>query len=103
MDGVRPHSCVLWNGGGVCCCPARSSGVAHALLIPVQYSSVPQSCRAPFSAGCAVRVVCVSVLFVWWGSLLPVPPPRRGGGWGHRGWWGGVTRWGGMVTEGRVL
>lgn len=31
---------------------------------------------------CAVRVV---------GYPLRAPPPRRGGGWGHRGWWGAVV------------
>lgn len=33
---------------------------------------------------------CVSVLFVWWGILCPLPP-RSGGGWGRRGWWGGIA------------
>lgn len=33
---------------------------------------------------------CVSVVFVWWGILCPLPP-RRGGGWGHRGGWGGMA------------
>lgn len=43
---------------------------------------------------------CVSVVFVWWGILCPLPP-RRGGGWGHRGWWGGIAD-GGWHGEGRA-
>nr|DAU39214.1 MAG TPA: hypothetical protein [Caudoviricetes sp.] len=42
-------------------------------------------------------VVCV--LFVWWGILQSFPP-RRGGGWGCRGWWGGIAGWGGMALKG---
>lgn len=45
----------VWNGGGVyCCCPARCSGVARALLIPLQCWRVLLSCRALFLAGCVV-------------------------------------------------
>lgn len=45
----------VWNGGGVCCCcPARCSGVARALLIPVQCWRVLLSCRALFFARCVV-------------------------------------------------
>lgn len=100
MDGVHPHWCGVRNGGG-CCCPGRSSGVARATPIPVQYSSVLLSCRVLFVAGCVVRVgEYLSEVFVWWGILRP-PPPGRGGGWGCRGWWCGVTRRGGIVTEGR--
>lgn len=51
----------VWNGGGVCCCcPAQCSGVARALLIPLQYSSVLLSCRALLPVGFGV-VVWVSV------------------------------------------
>ena len=32
----------------------------------------------------------VSVLFVWWGILCPLPP-HSGGGWGRRGWWDGIA------------
>lgn len=79
----------VWNGGGVyCCCLAQCSGMARALLIPLQYSSVLLSCRALFLAGCVVCGWCV--VFVWWG-ILCVLPPRRGGGWGRRGWWGGIA------------
>ena len=86
----------VWNGGGVyCCCPARCSGMARALLIPLQCWRVLLSCRALFLARCCGVVrVCVSVVFVWWG-ILCLLPPRRGGGWCRCGWWGG------MVREGR--
>lgn len=92
----------VWNGGGVCCCcPAQCSGVARALLIPLQCWRVLLSCHALFTARCCgVWCAGVSVLFVWWGILCPLPP-RRGGGWGHRGWWGAVVVVGGMVREGR--
>lgn len=43
---------------------------------------------------------CPSVLFVWWG-ILRLLPPRRGGGWGYRGWWGVWLVVGGMAMEGR--
>lgn len=44
---------------------------------------------------------CMSVVFVWWGILCPLPP-RRGCGWGHCGWWGAVVVVGGMTGEGRL-
>lgn len=92
----------VWNGGGVCCCcPSQCSGVARALLIPLQCWRVLLSCRALFHCQvCGVWVVSVSVLFVWWG-ILCLLPPRRGGGWGHRGWWGAVVD-GGWHGEGRA-
>ena len=43
---------------------------------------------------------CVSVLFVWWGILCPLPP-HVGGGWGHRRRAGGVVD-GGWHGEGRA-
>lgn len=52
----------VWNGGGVCCCcPAQCSGVARALLIPLQCWRVLQSCRAllPIRSGVVVWVVSV--------------------------------------------
>ena len=106
VSGWCPSLCcvLLWNGGGVRCAgPSQSSGVALVPLTPVQYSLVLRSCCVLLLAGC-VRCVgeCVSVLFVWWGILRPLPP-RRGGGWGHCGWWGCGVVVGGMVDEGRVL
>lgn len=91
----------VWNGGGVCCCcPAQCGGVAHALLIPLQYSSVLLSCRVLLPAGCVVwvrvRVCAVRVV----GYPLSAPPSS----W----WWvgpslkGGVcVVVGGMMMEGR--
>lgn len=107
MDGVHPVLvCGVWNGGGVCCCwPALSSGVARAPPIPVHAECVLRSCHALCLAGCVVVWWCGGVCvcpysFVWWGILHSLPP-RRGGGWGHRGAVGGMTRVGGMVSEGR--
>ena len=80
----------VWNGGGVYCyCPAQCSGVALALLVPLQYSSVLRSCRVLFLAGCVVcgwRVCVCAVRVVgyplstspsswWW-----VGPLQKGGG-----------------------
>ena len=92
----------VWNSGGVHCCrPAQCSSVARALLIPLQCWRVLLSCRALFRATCCGGwVVGVSVLFVWWGILCPLPP-HSGGGWGHRGWWDGIAD-GGWHGEGRV-
>ena len=55
----------------------------------------------PHTVTCQVWCVggeCVSVLFVWWGILCPLPP-RHGGGWGHRGWWVAWLVKGGSVTN----
>ena len=92
----------VWNGGGVCCCcPAQCSGVARALLIPLQCWRVLLSCRVLFLPGAwCVGGGCVSVVFVWQG-ILCVLPPRRGGGWGHRGQWVAWRMVGGIVSEGR--
>lgn len=93
----------VWNGGGVyCCCPARCSGAARALLIPLQCWRVLQcvSCTVPLPGVWCVGGECVSVVFVWWG-ILCLLPPRRGGGWGHHGWWGGMVD-GGWHDEGRA-
>nr|DAO87848.1 MAG TPA: hypothetical protein [Caudoviricetes sp.] len=51
----------VWNGGGVCyCCPAQCSGVARALLIPLQCWRVLQcvSCTVLCQV-CGVWVVSV--------------------------------------------
>ena len=58
-------------------CPVRV--VQPRLPIPLQYSSVLQSCHALFVARCVVCGVCLSVVFVWWGILCALPP-RSGGG-----------------------
>ena len=90
--------------GVCCCCPAQCGGVARALLIPLQWWRVLLSCRALsrcLVCGWCVGGECVSVVFVWWGILCPLPP-HVGGGWGHCGWW--VASWmvDGMVSEGRL-
>ena len=75
MSGWCPSLFRVWNGGGVCCCcPAQCSGVARALLIPPQYSSVLRSCRALFIAGCGVWVsVCVCAVRVVGYPLSALP------------------------------
>lgn len=51
----------VWNGGGVCCCcPAQCSGVARALLIPLQCWRVLQL----MSYTVAYRVWCCGVVQV---------------------------------------
>lgn len=89
----------VWNGGGVCCCcPAQCSGVAHALLIPLQCWLVLLSCVHCSLPGvwCGVGE-CVSAVFVWWGIFCPLPP-LCGGGRGHRGWWAAWRVKGGGVA-----
>ena len=104
VSGWCPSLVRVSSGMAVVCAAVVLPGpvswpVPH--LIPVQYSSVLLSCDVLFSAECVVcGGVCVSVLFVWWGSLV-CTLPGIGAGWGHCGWWGGMTRWGGMVMEGR--
>lgn len=44
--------------------------------------------------------VCLSVLFVWWGVLRPLPP-RSGGGGGYRYRWGVCCGGGWHGEEGR--
>lgn len=92
----------VWNGGGVCCCPAQCSGAARALLIPLQYSSVLLSCRALLLARrCGAWVVSVC-LWCSCGGVSSVRSPLvvvEGGAIVD----GGVPSWmvGGMVSEGR--
>lgn len=92
----------VWNGGGVCCCcPAQCSGVARALLIPLQCWRVLLSCRALFFAWCrGVWVVGVCLCCSCGGVSSVRSPLVVDGGWGHRGWWGRVVVVGGMVLNG---
>ena len=101
MDGVHPPRCaLLWNGCDTCCAsPLQSSGAALALLIPPQYSSVLRLVSRTVSLpGAWCAVVRVSVVFVRWGILCPLPPLS----W----WWVGAlrmvgaVRWCGMVLKG---
>ena len=76
--GVYPRPCVLLNGGGVCCCPAWSSGVVWCVprlvrcvvvTIAVMLCTVLLPCPAVW-CGC----VCMFGVFVWWGILRLFPP-----------------------------
>lgn len=51
---------------------------------------------------CGVVRVTVSVCCSYGGVSSDYSPPRRGGGWGYRWVVGGMTRLGGVVSEGRV-
>jgi len=77
----------------VCAAVVLSGAVAwvRAPLIPVQYSSVLLSCRALFLTRCCGVWVVSACLWCSCGGVSSVRPPRRGGGWGHRGWWGGIV------------
>lgn len=96
----------VWNGGGVCCCcAAQCSGAARALLTPLQCWRLLLSCRALFLAGVwCVGGGCVSVLFVWWGILCPLPPSqwwRVGPSWmvgWYSGWWVAWRKKGGCAA-----
>lgn len=92
------------NGGGAyCCCPAQCDGVARALLIPLQYSSVLLSCCALFLARCCAVWVVGVCLWCSCGGVSSVCSPLAvvvGGAVVD----GGVA-WrmvGGMVSEGRL-
>ena len=102
MSGWCPSSSACGIAVVCCCCPAQCSGVARALLIPLQCWRVLQcvSCTVAYRVWCCGVGECLCVLFVWWGILCPLPP-RRGGGWGHRGRWGVVCGGGWHVGEGR--
>lgn len=101
MDGVHPPRCVEWRWCVLLLlsCPVRWCGSCPTHPIAVLASTAVMSCTVHCQV-CGVRVVSVSVVFVWWGILCPLPP-RRGGGWGHRGRWGGIVD-GGWHGEGRA-
>lgn len=97
MSGWRPSSSVC---GRAVVCAATVLPSAVAWLVPYsshcsthQYCCHVTQCSLP-GVWCAGGGR-VSVVFVWWG-ILCVLPPRRGGGWGHRGWLSA------MVSEGRL-
>lgn len=96
VDGVHPLRCVEWRWCVLLpSCPVRWWGLCPTHPTAVLASTAVMSCTIPLPGVWRVDGVCVSVLFVWWGILCALPP-RRGGGWGHRGWWCG------MVSEGRL-
>lgn len=103
MSGWRPFSSVC--GMAVGCAAAVLPG-AVVWLVPYSShcSASEYCCHVVHRSLLGVRVVgggCVSVLFVWWGILCALPP-RRGGGWGRRGWWAGIAD-GGWHGERRAV
>ena len=81
-------------------CPVQWCGSCPTHPTAVLASTAVVSCIVRCQVWCAGGG-CVSVVFVWWGILCPLPP-RCGGGWGYRGQWGAVVVVGGMVREGRL-
>lgn len=110
MDGIHPRPCVLLNGGGVCCCPARSSGVVWCGVVCALPCPVCGGEYCGHVAYCLVAVSCgvvwgeyLSEVFVWWGILCPPSPSSWWVGW-HGGWWGGMVMKGGCYcTDPPVL
>lgn len=87
----------------VCAAAVLPSAVVRLVPYSSHCSAGEYCCHVVYySLSCVWRVggECVSVVFVWWGILCPLPP-RRGGGWGRRERWGAVMVVGGMVSEGR--
>lgn len=82
--------------------PVRWCDLCLAHPGAVLATTAVMSCYCLVAMCCGVWVVCVSVLFVWWG-ILCLLPPRRGGGWGYRWVVGGITRWGGMALKGGAV
>ena len=81
-------------------CPVQWCGSCPPRPIAVLASTAVMSCAVHCQV-CGVWVVCVSVLFVWWGILCLLPPVVVVGGAVVDG---GVA-WrmvGGMVSEGRL-
>ena len=107
MSGWYPSSsCTPLNGGGVCCCAALSGPVLWPVprfVRCVAVSTAVMSCCCLVAMSCGVvQGEYLSAVFVWWGILRLSSPSS----W----WWvglslvvGGMTGWGGMVSEGRVL
>lgn len=93
--------CVEWRWCVLLlCCPVCWCGSCPTHPIAVLASTAVMSCTVPCQVLRCVGGGCVSVVFVWWGILCPLPP-RRGGGWGRCGWWGAVVVVGGTTREGR--
>lgn len=103
MDGVHPllvcaavewRWCVL-----LLACTVQWCDPCPAYPSAVLISTAVVLCAVSLPGVWCVGGVCVSVVFVQWGTLC-LPTPRRGGGWGRRGWWGGIVWWGGMALKG---
>lgn len=104
MDGVHPPRCVEWRWCVLLLSrPVQWCGSCPTHPTAVLASTAVMSCTVPRQV-CGVWCGCVSVLFVWWGILCPLPPSswwRVGPSWmvGWRsGWW--VAWWvkGGCVA-----
>ena len=96
MDGVHPPRCVEWRWCVLLLsCPVQWCGSCPTYPIAVLASTAVMSCIVHCRV-CGVWVVSVCLWCSCGGVSSVRPPPRRGGGWGYRGWWGG------MVSEGRL-
>lgn len=80
---------VRWCGS----CPAHPTAVIASTAARVVHCSSP---------GAAVWCGCVCLCSSCGGVSSVHSPPRRGGGWGRRGWWGGIAD-GGWHGEGRAV
>ena len=92
MSGWCPSSSVC-GMAVVCTAAVLPSAVVWSVPYSSHCSAGEYCCHVVYCSSPGVWCVggvCVSVVFVWWGILCPLPP-RRGGGWGHRGWWGGIV------------
>ena len=93
MDDVHPHPCVVCGMAVVCAAAVLLSAVVWLVPYSSHCSAGEYCCHVVHCSLPGVWCVggeCVSVVFVWRGILCPLPP-RRGGGWGHRGWWCGMV------------
>lgn len=102
MDGVHPPRCVEWRWCVLLLsCPVQWCGSCPTHPIAVVASTAVMSCTVPCQVcGVWVAGVCVSVLFVWWGILCPLPP--RHGWWVGLSWMVGCRCGGGWHGEGRA-
>lgn len=71
-------------------CPVRWCGSCLTLPIAVLASTAVRVVHCALPGVWRVGGERVSVVFVWWGILCPLPP-HVGGGWGRHGWWGGIA------------
>lgn len=104
MDGVHPYPCAVLNGGGVCCCPARSGGVVRSvcrLAWCVALSTAVMSCYCLVAVSCGVVRVSMSPGCSCGGVVFCPPPPHPSRGGGYRWVVGCGVVVGGMTGEGR--
>lgn len=89
------RQCVVCGMAVVCAAVGLPGvyGAAHAPPVQcVSLSTAVVSCTVSLLGVWCDAGEYLSMGFVRWGILCPLPP-RRGGGGGCRGWWGGMTRW----------